>query len=344
MEYRRLGGSDLKVSVLSFGTATFGGSNPAFRAWGETDVREARRLLDVAMDAGVNFFDTADVYSDGMAEQILGEAFGTKRGKILLATKAGYRTEAGPEGIGSSRAHLLRACEASLRRLKTDYIDLYQLHAFDALTPIEETLGALDELIRSGKVRYVGCSNFSGWHLMKSLAVAEKGNLPRYVSHQVYYSLLGREFEWELLPLALDQNVGSILWSPLAGARLTGKIRRGQPLPEGTRTKMGAPYGPPVEEEQFYRIVELLAEIAAEEGRSIAQIALNWLIQRPSVSSIIVGARNEAQLAENLGAVGWSLSGEQIRRLEEASDRTPAYPYWHQRDSFAERNPPFPGR
>lgn len=339
MEYRQLGGSGLQVSVLSLGTATFGGSNELFRAWGTTDVREASRLIDVAFDAGVNLFDTADVYSDGLSEEILGEAIGRYRDKVLLATKASFRTEPGPNGQGTSRHHLIRACEASLRRLQTDYIDLYQLHAFDALTPIEETLRALEELIRAGKVRYIGCSNFSGWHLMKSLAIAEKYGLPRYSSHQAYYSLLGREYEWELLPLALDQNVGTIVWSPLAGARLTGKIRRNQPLPEGSRSKAGVPYEPPVEMEQLYSIVDVLDQIATETGKNIPQIALNWLLQRPTISSIIVGARNEAQLRDNLGSTDWELTEEQIKRLDAVSAKTPIYPYWHQRDTFTERNP-----
>lgn len=340
MEYRQLGSSGLKVSALSFGTATFGGTNEFFRAWGTTDVQEATRLIDIAVEAGVNLFDTADVYSDGASEEILGEAIRGRRDQVLLATKASFRTEPGPNGLGTSRFHLMRACEASLRRLKTDYIDLYQLHAFDALTPIEETLRALEDLIRSGKVRYIGCSNFSGWHLMKSLALAEKYGLPRHVAHQAYYSLVGREYEWELLPLAIDQNIGTIVWSPLAGARLTGKIRRHQPLPEGSRTKAGVPYEPPVEEEYLYRIVDVLDAIAAETEKSIPQIALNWLLQRPTVSSIILGARNEVQLRDNLGAAGWSLSPEQVRRLDDVSAKTPLYPYWHQRATFSERNPP----
>jgi aryl-alcohol dehydrogenase-like predicted oxidoreductase len=338
MEYRQLGGSGLNVSVLSFGTATFGGGNKFFQAWGSTQVDEAARLLDIALEAGVNLFDTADVYSDGLAEDILGQAMGSRRDQLLLSTKTSLRTEPGPNGLGSSRHHLIRACEASLRRLRTDYVDIYQLHAFDALTPIEETLSALDDLVRSGKVRYVGCSNFSGWHLMKSLAIADRYGLPRHVAHQAYYSLIGREYEWELMPLALDQHVGTLVWSPLAGGRLTGKIRRNQPPPENSRAASETE-GLPIDSELLFRIVDVMDEVARETGKTLAQIAVNWLLQRPTVSSVIFGARNEQQLRDTLGASGWKLSTEQVAKLDTASATTPTYPYWHQRATFAERNP-----
>ena len=337
MEYRQLGGSGLKVPVLAFGTATFGGGNEFFKQWGSTQVDEATRLVDIALEAGVNFFDTADVYSHGMAEEILGEAIKSRRDKILLATKACFRMEPGPNGLGASRYHLVRACEASLRRLQTDYIDLYQLHGFDAITPVEETLRALEDLVRSGKVRYIGCSNFSGWHLMKSLAVAEKYGLPRHVSHQVYYSLAGRDYEWELMPLGLDQKVGAIIWSPLAGGRLTGKVRRDQTPPADSRVSTTRETAQSGNDETLYRTVDVMDEIAAETGKTLSQIALNWLLQRPTVTSVIFGARNEEQLRANLGAVGWNLSAEQVARLDAASAIPPIYPYWHQRGF--ERNP-----
>ncbi|MFN8442632.1 MAG: aldo/keto reductase [Caldilineaceae bacterium] len=338
MDYRILGASGLKVPVLAFGTATFGGGNEFFRTWGSTQVEEATRLVDIALEAGVNLFDTADVYSAGMAEEILGQAIGKRRDAVLIATKATFRSEAGPNGLGSSRHHLLRACEASLRRLGTDYIDLYQLHGFDALTPLEETLRALEDLIRSGKVRYIGCSNFSGWHLMKSLAISEKYGLPRHIAHQAYYSLAGREYEWELMPLAIDQKVGTIVWSPLGGGRLTGKIRRDQPPPAGSRASVNSETSQSGNNEALYRTVEAMDEIVQETGKTHSQIALNWLLQRPTITSIVFGARNEAQLHENLGAVGWNLTSEQVAKLDAASFIPPIYPYWHQRN-FTERNP-----
>ena len=337
MEYRLLGNSGLKVPVLSFGTATFGGGNDFFRAWGSTQVEEATRLVDMALEAGVNLFDTADVYSHGMAEEILGKAIGKRRDQLLLATKANARMEPGPNGLGSSRFHLIRACEASLRRLETDYIDLYQLHGFDALTPIEETLRAMEELVRSGKVRYIGCSNFSGWHLMKSLAISEKYGLPRHVSHQAYYSLAGRDYEWELMPLALDQKVGTIVWSPLSGGRLTGKVRRNQPLPEESRVSKITETAQSGTDESLYRIVDVMDQLVGETGKTHTQIALNWLLQRPTVVSVIFGARNEEQFRQNLGAIGWQLTAEQITRLDSASALPPPYPYWHQRTANRER-------
>jgi aryl-alcohol dehydrogenase-like predicted oxidoreductase len=338
MEFRTLGHSGLKLPVLSFGTGTFGGGNEFFRAWGATDVAEATRLVDICMEAGVNLFDTADIYSDGLSETVLGKAVAGRRADVLISTKATFRMGPGPNDLGSSRHHLIRACEASLRRLGTDYIDIYHLHGFDALTPIEEVLSTLNNLVVSGKVRYIACSNFSGWHLMKSLDVADKYGWARYVGHQVYYSLIGREYEWELMPLAVDQGVGALVWSPLGWGRLTGKIRRGQPLPPGSRLHKTADMGPQVDDEYLFRVVDSLLEVAKETGKSVTQVALNWLVQRPSISTVIFGARNEEQLRQNLGAVGWNLSGEHIAKLDAASDVTPVYPYWHQRQ-FLERNP-----
>ena len=339
MEFRILGRSGLKVPVLSLGTGTFGGANEFFRAWGNSGIDEAIRLVDICLEAGVNMFDTADIYSDGESEKVLGGAIAGRRDKVLISTKATFKTGPGPNEVGSSRYHLLQACEASLRRLKTDYIDLYQMHAFDALTPVEETLSALNDLVHSGKVRYIGCSNFSGWHLMKSLDVSEKYGWTRYVAHQAYYSLIGREYEWELMPLGIDQGVGCVVWSPLGWGRLTGKIRRGKPLPEVSRLHKTADYGPPVSDELVYKVVDALDEIAKETGRTVPQIALNWLLQRPTVSNVIMGARNEEQLRQNLGAVGWNLTPAQVARLDAASATTPIYPYWHQRQ-FRDRNPP----
>jgi aryl-alcohol dehydrogenase-like predicted oxidoreductase len=339
MNYRALGASDLTVSAISMGTATFGGGSEFYRAWGETGVAEATRLVDVALDAGVTLFDTADSYSGGLAEEILGKAIAGRRDRLLISTKASFRTGPGPDDIGSSRRHLIPACEASLRRLGTDYIDLWSMHGFDSFTPIEETLRAIDELVRAGKVRYVGCSNFSGWHLMKSLALSDRHGLPRYVSHQAYYSLVAREYEWELMPLALDQRIGTVVWSPLAGGQLSGKVGREQPPPEGTRV---ATLGmrPGLAREQFYDVVDELRAIAADTGRSVPQVALSWVLQRPTVSTLVIGARNEAQLRDSLAAAEFSLAAEHIQRLDTASARQPVYPYWHQRTIFGERNPP----
>ncbi|HTO81982.1 MAG TPA: aldo/keto reductase [Methylomirabilota bacterium] len=340
MEYRLLGGSGFKVPVLSLGTGTFGGGNEFFRAWGSTQVQEASRLVDICLEAGLTMFDSADVYSNGLAEEVLGKAIEGRRDKVLISTKATFRAGAGPNDAGSSRHHLLSAVEGSLRRLGTDYIDLFQLHGFDAQTPIEEVLATLADLVRAGKIRYIGCSNFSGWHLMKSLAISEKYGLPRYVAHQAYYSLIGRDYEWELMPLGLDQKVGAVVWSPLGWGRLTGKLRRGQPLPATSRLHVTAENGPPVADEHLYRVVDAIDAVAKETGKTVPQIALNWLLQRPTVANVIVGARNEEQLRQNLGAVGWNLTKEQVAKLDAASAATPAYPYWHQRGVFAERNPP----
>lgn len=330
MEYRRLGHSGLKVPVLSFGTATFGGEGELFKDWGDTNVKEASRLIDICLEHGVNMFDSADVYSNGLAEKVLGEAIKGRRDKILISTKATFRMTDAPNDIGSSRFHLIKSCEDSLKRLGTDYIDLYQMHGFDALTPIEETLSALDNLIQSGKVRYIGCSNFSGWHLMKSLAISEKYGLARYVAYQGYYSLIGRDYESELMPLAIDQKVGLVVWSPLGWGRLTGKLRRGQPMPKVSRLHATAEYGPPVADEYLYNVVDAMDQIAKETDKTIPQIALNWLLQRPTVANVIIGARNEEQLRQNLDAVGWNLTKEQVAKLDAASKQAPAYPYWHQ--------------
>jgi len=340
MEYRQLGRSGFKVPVLSFGTGTFGGAGEFFKAWGTTDVAEATRLIDICLEAGANMFDTADMYSKGMAEEILGQAIKGRRDRVLISTKSTFRMGEGPNEIGSSRHHLTRAIHDSLRRLGTDYIDLFQLHGFDALTPVEEVLGTLDDFVRAGKIRYIGCSNFSGWHLMKSLAIADRYNLPRHVAHQAYYSLISREYEWELMPLALDQGVGTVVWSPLGWGRLTGKVRRSQPVPDAGRLqhKVAVDAGPPVGPELFYRVMDALDAIAAETSKSVPQVALNWLLQRPTVATIIIGARNEQQLRDNLGAAGWKLTAEQIAKLDAASETPLTYPYWHQR-GFTERNP-----
>jgi len=339
MEYRLLGGSGLKVSALSFGTGTFGGTNEFFKAWGTTQDAEAKRLVDVCIDAGINLFDTADGYSDGASELILGRAIKEKRDRVLVSTKAYFPTGDGPNDRGTSRYHLRVALEASLRRLGTDYVDIYHLHGFDALTPIEEVQETLNTFVREGKVRYIAASNFSGWHLMKSLAVADRYGWTRFVAHQVYYSLIGRDYEWELMPLGTDQKVGALVWSPLGWGRLTGKLRRGQPIPELSRLHKTAEAGPQVPDEHLYKVVDALDAVAAETGKTVPQIALNWLLHRPTVSSVIVGARNEQQLQQNLGAVGWNLTEAQIADLDKASAVTPVYPYWHQRN-FAERNPP----
>jgi len=329
------------VPVLSLGTGTFGGgTSEFFKAWGASDMAHATRIVDICLDAGLTMFDSADVYSGGQAEEILGQAIKGRRNRVLISTKGTFRSGPGPNDVGSSRQHLIQAVEASLRRLGTDYIDLYQLHGFDALTPVEETLGTLDDLVRAGKIRYIACSNFSGWQLMKSLAVSERYGLARYAAHQAYYSLVGREYEWELMPLAIDQRVGTVVWSPLGWGRLTGKIRRGQPLPETSRlrTKVVVDYGPQVPDDRLYKVVDALDVVAAETGRAVPQVALNWLLRRPSVATLIIGARTEDQLRQNLGAVGWSLTPAQVATLDAASAMPLTYPYWHQR-TFAERNP-----
>ncbi|MFD9724578.1 aldo/keto reductase [Streptomyces sp. NPDC059072] len=342
MEHRQLGTSGLDVPVLSFGAGTFGGRGPLFGAWGTTDAREARRLVDICLEAGITMFDTADVYSAGASEEVLGQAVKGRRDQVLLSTKAGLPTGDGPDDAGTSGSRLIRATEDALRRLGTDRIDLFQLHAFDAATPVEEVLATLDRLVRAGKIRHVGVSNFAGWQLMKSLAAAEEHGFPRYAAHQVYYSLVGRDYEWELMPLGHDQGVGALVWSPLGWGRLTGKLRRGRPLPPGSRLHETADYGPPVEDDHLHDVVDALDEVARETGRTIPQVAINWLLGRPTVSSVIIGARDEAQLRQNIGATGWTLSPEQTARLDAASHRPAPYPYfpYERQEAFARLNPP----
>lgn len=331
MEYRRLGYSGLRVPAMSFGTATFGGRTEFFKAWGATDAKTAARMIDICLEHGVSMFDSADEYSQGQAEEILGRAIKGKRSRLLISTKATFTVGDGPNDFGSSRQHLLDAVDKALKRLGTDYIDIFHLHGQDYNTPVEETLSALDQIVRAGKVRYIGASNFAGWHLMKSLAVSDRYGYPRYVAHQAYYSLLNRDYEWELMQLACDQGIGGIIWSPLGWGKLTGKIRRDMPPKAGTRVHDIAGTGPPYDEERLFRIVDALDLLVKQTGKSTTQIALNWLLQRPTVSSIIIGARNEEQLLENIGAAGWSLTTEQIAMLEAASDQSPSYPVWHQR-------------
>jgi aryl-alcohol dehydrogenase-like predicted oxidoreductase len=341
MEYRYLGDSGFKVPALGFGAGTFGGKGPLFSAWGNTDIEEAKRLIDICLEAGVNLFDTADVYSDGTSESILGAALKGRREQAIISTKLTLRAGDDPNDVGASRHHLISGVERALKRLGTDYIDLLQLHHFDAMTPVESVMSTLDDLVRAGKVRYLGASNFSGWQLMKSQAAADKHGYSRFVANQTYYSLIGRDYEWELMPLGLDQGVGAVVWSPLGWGRLTGKIRRGQPLPEGSRLHDIASFAPPVDEERLYCVVDALDAIAAETGKSVPQVALNWLLQRPTVSTVLIGARNEQQLRQNLEAAGWNLSREQVAQLDAASAVTPPYPYYpYWNGQFAERNPP----
>lgn len=346
MEYRRLGASGLRVPALSFGAGTFGGSGPLFGAWGNTDVEQARRMVDICQDAGVTLFDTADVYSDGASEEVLGAAVKGRRDEVLLSTKTTLPMGEGPNDAGSSRSRLIDACEQALRRLDTDHIDLFQLHAYDAGTPVDEVLATLDDLVRAGKVRYTGVSNFAGWQLMKSLAAAERHGYPRYVAHQVYYSLVGRDYEWDLMPIGLDQGVGALVWSPLGWGRLTGRIRRGGKLPAQSRLHRTAEFGPPVEDELLYRVVDALDVVAAQTGRTVPQVAINWLLRRPTVSSVIIGARDERQLTDNLGAVGWQLTAEQVTILDAASHRPAPYPHfpYERQEGFARVNPPVIGR
>jgi aryl-alcohol dehydrogenase-like predicted oxidoreductase len=339
MEYRQLGRSGLMVPELCFGAGTFGGTNEFFKAWGDADVEEATKIVDICMENGINLFDTADIYSDGTSEEVLGGAIKhLNRDDVMISTKSTFRSGKGPNDVGSSRYHLIQSVDRSLKRLGTDYIDIYHLHAFDAKTPADEVLSTLDNLIQSGKIRYIACSNFSGWHLMKALSVSERYGWGKYVGHQVYYSLVGREYEWELMPLAVEEGVGALVWSPLGWGRLTGKIRRGQPIPEQSRLHKTAQYGPQMSDEYLYKVVDALDEMAKETGKTVPQIALNWLLRRPTVSTVIVGARNEEQLRQNLGSVGWELTKEQVAKLDEASDLPKTYPYWHQ-VQFVERNP-----
>lgn len=340
MEYRLLGGSGFKVPALTFGTATFGGGNEFFRAWGATEVAEATKMVDLCLEAGVTMFDTADAYSAGLSETILGQAIKGRRDKVLISTKSTFKTGDGPNDLGSSRHYLMRSIDASLKRLGTDYVDLWQMHGFDGQTPIEETMRALDDIVRAGKVRYIGCSNYSGWHLMKAQAVADRHGWTRMVAHQAYYSLVGRDYEWELMPLGLAEGVGAVVWSPLGGGQLSGKITRSTPPAAGTRHATIGSLGPTIPEAQFFDIVDVLLAIAKETGKTASQVALNWVLQRPTIATVIIGARNEAQLKENLGAADFTLTAEQVGRLDKVSQRPPAYPYWHQRRTSMDRNKP----
>ncbi|GAB3422486.1 aldo/keto reductase [Niabella aquatica] len=328
MEYRKLGNSGLQVPVLSLGTGTFGGTNEFFQRWGQTNVKEASRLIDICLDRGINFFDTANVYSQGASEEVLGQALKGRRDKTIIATKGTYTMGDGVNEKGSSRFHIQNAIHDSLKRLGTDYIDVYFMHGFDSHTPIEETLRTLDSLVTSGKVRYIGCSNFAAWQLMKSLSVSEKHNLEKYVIYQGYYSLIGRDYEQELMPLIKDQDMGLMVWSPLGWGRLTGKIKRNQPLAEGRIQSGGAVGSPPVDDEFLYTVVDALEQIASETGKTISQVAINWLVQQDTVSNIVIGARNEQQLIENLDSVGWSLSAEHLAELNTITAPTLIYPHW----------------
>ncbi len=342
MEYRLLGKSGFTIPVMMLGTATFNYGTSGFTDWGTTHDADASRMIDICLDAGVNMFDSADIYSDGQAETILGKAIAGKQNRVLISTKGAFRSGEGPNDVGTSRRHLRCAVEGSLKRLGIETIDLYQLHGFDAKTPVEETMKTLEDLVKAGKIRYIGCSNHSGWQAMKCLAVAERYGWERFIAHQAHYSLLAREYEWELMPLALAEGMGTVVWSPLAQGRLTGKIYRNHPAPEGSRVGQNggdSRIADAMPQEQFYQIVDVLKDVAAEAGRSVPQVALNWLLQRPAVTSLIIGARNEQQLRENLGAVDFKLTADQMRRLDQASSRPPNYPYWHQLDIYEERNP-----
>lgn len=339
MEFRQLGSCGLKVPALCFGTATFGGGSEFFRAWGNSDVKEARQLIEVCLEAGVNFFDTADSYSHGLSEQILGEAIRhVARESVLISTKATLSFGQGPNDCGSSRYHLLRQIEGSLKRLQTDYIDVYHMHTVDAQTPMEETLSTLDQAVRAGKLRYIAASNFAGWQLQRALDLSSHYGWAHYVCHQVYYSLVGRDYEWELMPQAYAQGLGALVWSPLGWGRLTGKLRRGAPLPAVSRLHKTGNVGPVVADEYLYRVVDALEVLAAETGCSVPQLAINWLLRKPTVASVILGARNAQQLRDNLAATRFVLTPEQVARLDAASVLPPSYPAWHLRE-FEQRNP-----
>jgi aryl-alcohol dehydrogenase-like predicted oxidoreductase len=336
MDYRQLGHSGLRVSALTLGTMTFGGRGHWTRV-GATEVDTATRQVDMCLDAGVNLIDTADVYSDGLSEEVVGKTLKGRRDRVLIATKARFAMGEGPNDAGLSRHHLIQACEASLRRLGTDYIDLFQVHEWDGHTPLEETLSALDHLVNSGKVRYIGCSNYAAWHIMKALGISERKNLQRFVSQQIYYSLQARDAEYELVPVALDQGVGILVWSPLAGGLLSGKYRRGQDMPEGSRHLTDWNEPPVHDEDQLYDIVDVLVEIAEARGVSAAQVALAWTLGRPGIATVVVGARTEEQLADNLGAADLKLEDDERARLDEVSAPRLMYPYWHQAKSASER-------
>ncbi len=338
MEYRLLGGSGLEVSVLSFGTMTLGGEG-RFAAMGNVQAEEARRHVDICIEAGVNLFDTADVYSAGKSEEVLGQALGSRRKDIVLATKGFFRIEPGTNKVGLTRRHILEACEASLRRLGTDYIDLYQAHNFDSLTPLDETLRAFEDLIRAGKIRYAGCSNYAGWQLMKALSISDRLGISRYISQQINYSLIARDAENELVPLGLDQRIGIMAWSPLQSGLLSGKFRRGQPKPSESRLNTLELPGT-IDEERLFKIVDVLADIAAQRGVSVSQVALNWVMRKPCVDTVIIGARNESQLRDNLAAATWALTDGEVERLDEVSALPLPYPHWHQQRFAGDRNPP----
>jgi len=341
MDYRQLGSSGLRVPALSFGTATFGGSGPLFGAWGHSDETEARRMVDICLDAGVTLFDTADVYSNGASETVLGAAIKGRRDQVLVSTKTGLPMGDGPGDWGTSRARLIRAVEASLRRLGTDHVDILQVHAYDASTPAEELMGTLDTLIAAGKVHYAGVSNYPGWQVMKAQAIADRYGWPRLVAHQVYYSLIGRAYEADLMPLGADQGLGALVWSPLGWGRLTGRIGRDRPIPAGSRLHDTEQFAPPVETDHLYRVIDALEAVAADTGKTVPQVAINWLLRRPTVASVIIGARTEEQLRDNLGAVGWALSADQVATLDAASDVLPPYPHtpYRQQEGFARLNP-----
>lgn len=328
MEYRKLGNSGLKVPVLSLGTATFGGTNEFFKRWGQTDVQEATRLIDICLERGINFFDTANVYSTGDSEIVLGKALKGKRNQSIVSTKATFQMGENPNEKGSSRYHLMNALEDSLKRLNTDHIDLYIMHGFDRYTPVEETLKTLDAMVKSGKVRYIGCSNFAAWQLMKSLSISERDHLEEYVVYQGYYSLIGRDYEQELMPLLEDRKMGLMAWSPLGWGRLTGKIKRGMETKAG-RIKSGGDVGaPPVEDEFLHTVVDALDKIGKEVNKSIPQVAINWLLRNKSVSNVVIGARNEKQLIANIESEGWDLSEKHLALLDEISRPAPIYPHW----------------
>ncbi|CAN7534612.1 aldo/keto reductase [Mesorhizobium amorphae] len=334
MEYRTLGRSGLKVSTLTMGTMTFGGAG-AFAAVGKTDLAEAKRMIDMCIDAGINLIDTANVYSNGISEEIIGEALGGKRkADVLIASKARMRIGNGPNDEGLSRHHLIRECERSLKRLKTDVIDIYFLHEWDGVTPLEETMAALDTLVGQGKVRYVGCSNYSGWQVMKGLGISDRSHQPRFVTQQIHYTLEAREAEYELLPISVDQGLGVLVWSPLAGGLLSGKYHRDSP----TARQVGGWSEPPIrDEDRLWRIVDVLNEIGKARGVSAAQVALAWLLGRPAVASLVIGARNETQLKDNIAAAGLTLSFDERQRLDAVSRPPVLYPYWHQQFTAKER-------
>lgn len=339
MKYRVLGRSGLKVSVLTMGTFTFGGQGP-FAMVGNQGVDDARRLIDTCIDGGINLFDTSNMYSTGRSEEILGEALGTRRNDILISSKARMRIGTGPNDEGVSRYHLIRECEKSLKRLRTDVIDIYYMHEWDGITPQEEMLAALDQLVMQGKVRYIGCSNYSGWHVMKSLAVSDRDRRPRFVTQQIHYTIEAREAEYELLPIAVDQGLGVLVWSPLAAGLLTGAHRRNQPAPEGSRQAAGWTEPPIRDMERLWNIVDVLVSIGDARGVSAAQIALAWLLGRPAVTSLVVGGLSEAHFRDNIAATELELTEAERSRLDHVSVLPAIYPYWHQgqfaRDRFCE--------